>query len=225
MVNYWLSFFISLLFSAKLWANSDSLIHKTWLRNKISFGRSQHIQYPGRSSHVNTLLNKAYYVSLNPINIRGLKPFIGINYEYFFTRAICNTCIKIDPQFVDAKAFHFINFLTIGTGITYEYTFKNKEGKELELMIGASIERYFYRQAYIFQTVDKIKKTTTFVNTHPFYNSYFFKDMIGFRAYNAHNYKVFIQLSGLLLRNERLYYQAINHTFNNFMLGFKVYLK
>lgn len=225
MINYWISFLFIILFNTNLLANSDSISQPNWIRNKIAFGRSQHIQYFGNKNKASTLFNKAYYLSFAPVNLKGFKPFLGISYEYFFTKAACLTCESSNYKNITGESIHFINFSSAGAGFSYELTFKTKKGKEVEMLIGASLERFIFKKAYILQKDQKMSTTTPFVSTNQFYNHYFFKDMIGFRAYNDSNYKVFVQLSGLVLRNERLYYSPINYTFHNFMLGFKVFLK
>jgi hypothetical protein len=208
-------------------AQQDSVKTKSWIRNKISFGRSQHIQYLGNNKtyKANTLFNKSYYMAFAPIQTKGFKPFISLNYEYFITRAACFTCYTINNQIDIKKQLHFINFASLGIGLTKGMRFKYKTTKEIELIIGASLERYLFKKAFIFNDQGDVNRVTPFVSKNSFYNQFFFRDIFGFRVYNSSSYKVFIQLSGLLLRNERLNYAPSRYTFHNFMLGFNVYLK
>jgi hypothetical protein len=222
-----LIFCFLILLSKGLFAQLDSVNQKSWIRNKTAFGRSQHILYFGNNKvyKTNTLFNKAYYASFAPVQIKGFKPFLSLNYEYFITQAICYTCVNADNIFSSKKQLHFINLASLGLGFSQEIKFKNKKGKEFELIFGASIERYLFKRAFIFNQNELLKKATPFVSADSFFNQYFFKDLYGFRVYNSINYKVFIQLSGIMLRNERLRYEPSRYTFHNFMLGFNVFLK
>ena len=220
-------FFFLILVHCSIYGQSDSLKQQSWIRDKISFGRSQHIQYftNNRNYKTNTLFNKAYYTSFSPIQFNGLRPFVSLTYEYFITQAVCYTCNATTDNLSLKKQLHYLNFATVGLGFTQEIKFTNKAGKELELIFGAALERFLFRRSFIFKSNGSVEKATPFINNHPFFNHYFFKDVIGFRAYNSSTYKVFIQLSGLLLRNERLHYAPSRYTFHNFMLGFNVLLK
>lgn len=210
-----------------VFAQEDSLSKNHWIRNKIAFGRSQHIQYLGNNKiqKTYTLFNKSYYASFSPIQFKGFKPFVSLNYEYFFTKAPCYTCTEITLNETNQKELHFINFATLGIGFTQELTFKKRDGKEIQFIFGASIERFLFRRALINYSQDKLVKVTPFEHSNAFYNQYFFKDLYGVRVYQSNKYKVFIQLSGLLLRNERLFYAPSRSKFHNFMLGFNIYLK
>jgi len=208
-------------------AQSDTTLSKKWIRNKIAFGRSQHIQYlnNGNIYKTNTLFNKSYYASFSPIQIKGFKPFVALSYDYFTTYAYCYTCTARKAENKDIKQLHFINFASLGLGFSQEFTVRNKRGKQFEFIFGASIERYLFKRAFILDAQGNIEKVTPFTTSNLFFNQYFFKDLYGFRIYNSQHYKVFVQLSGLLLRNERLNYLPSRYTFHNFMLGFNIYLK
>ena len=216
-----------LLLQLKVVAQEDSLqIRHAWFR-KFSFGRSQHIQYAGQNKKykTNTFFNKSYYAAFSITNYKGLKPFISLNYEYFFARAVCYTCLNESGEYSPAKRIHFINFASLGSGFTKELIFKNKSGKEVEIAIGASLEWYLFKQAYIMDHMHILDKTIPFTTADKFFNAFFFKDMYAVRVYNSTTYKVFLQLSGVLLRNERLSYNPGRYTFHNFMAGFNIVLK
>jgi len=220
-----LIFIFTLFVNHSVSALNDSIKNNYWIRNKISFGRSQHIQYIRGSNKTNTISNKTYYTAFSPLQIRGFKPFVSLNYAYFFTRDVCYTCAAKYDNSLTEKQLHFINFATLGIGFTQEITFKSKSGKERAFIFGASIERFLFKRALIFNQSGDKYSTTPFTSTNKFFNQYFFKDVYGVRVYNANDYKVFLQISGLLLRNERLYYAPSRHNFRNFMLGFNIYLK
>ncbi|HRG59050.1 MAG TPA: hypothetical protein PK323_08825 [Bacteroidia bacterium] len=225
MNHWWLAILIviSTIFSSK--ANTDSLLHKKWIKDKFAIGRSQHIQYFTNDKKTKTFFNKAYNVYFMPVKLKGFKPFIALSYEYFFTKAVCYTCSVPDTVKQIIKPLHFINFSTLGIGISYGFSFKNKKGKDIEFILAASLERFLFRFATIYNVANAVNKATPFVSTNKFFNQYFFKDAIGMRVYQTKNYKVFTQFSGILLRNERLYYAPSNHTFHNFMFGFNVFFK
>lgn len=221
------SLFLLLMLQKHAIAQHDSIKTKSWLRNKISFGRSQHIQYLGNNKayKTNTLFNKSYYTAFAPLQTNGFKAFLSLNYEYFITRAVCYICSTKYHQISTEKQLHFINFASIGIGFIKEIKFKYKTNKEAEFIFGAALERYLFKKAYIFNDDGGIHKVTPFVSSNLFFNQYFFRDVFGWRVYNSNNYKVYLQFSGLLLRNERLHYAPSRYTFHNFMLGFNVYLK
>lgn len=225
MNHWWLVILIviSTIFSSK--ANTDSLLHKKWIKDKFAIGRSQHIQYYTPKNKVKTLLNKSYYVYFMPFNSKGIKPYLDLSYEYFFTKAECYTCTKSDTLKQIIKPLHFIHFATVGVGLSYNFGFKSKKGKHIEFVMAASIERFIFRFSTIYNGSNAVTKARPFLNSHNFYNNYFFKDRIGMRVYQTKNYKVYAQLSGLFLRNERLYYAPSNYTFHNFMFGFNVLFK
>jgi hypothetical protein len=220
-------FFFLILVSCSIYGQSDSLKQQSWIRDKISFGRSQHIQYftNNRNYKTNTLFNKAYYTTFSPIQFKGFRPFVSLTYEYFITQAVCYTCYTTTNNYSIKKQLHYLNFATVGLGFIQEIKFTNKKGKELELIFGAALERFLFKRSFIFKSNGSVEKAIPFISNHQFFNHYFFKDVLGFRVYNANTYKVFIQLSGLLLRNERLHYAPSRYTFHNFMLGFNVFLK
>lgn len=220
-------FFFLMLVHFGIYGQSDSLKQQSWIRDKMSFGRSQHIQYfnNNRSFKPNTLFNKAYYISFSPIQFRGFRPLVSLTYEYFILQATCYTCYTTTNNYSAKKQIHYLNFATFGLGFAKEIKFKNKAGKELELIFGAALERFLFRRSFIFKSNGSVEKAIPFISKHPFFNRYFFKDVLGFRVYNANTHKVFIQLSGLLLRNERLHYAPSRYTFHNFMLGFTIFLK
>lgn len=214
---------ISSIFSAK--ANTDSLLQKRWIKGKFAIGRSQHIQYLSNDKKTKTLFNKAYNVYFMPSQIKGFKPYLALSYEYFFTKSMCYTCLVPDTVKQIIKPLHFIHFATLGLGISYGFSFKNKRGKDLEFFVAASIERFLFRFATIYNVANVVDKATPFVNSNKFFNQYFFKDALGMRVYQTKNYKIYTQFSGILLRNERLYYAPSNHTFHNFMFGFNIFFK
>lgn len=220
-------FIVLILLQFKGAAQEDSLYTRHAWQRKFSFGRSQHIQYLGNNKRykTNTLFNKSYYAAFSIFNYKGLKPFISLSYEYFFTRAICYTCLDEYNLYSTTKRLHFINFASLGSGFTKELIFKNKSGKEIEIVVGASLERYLFKRAYIMDQMNIVAKTTPYTSSNNFFNAFFFKDMYGVRVYNSKTYKVFIQLSGVLLRNERLSYRPSRYTFHNFMMGFNIVLK
>lgn len=221
-----LVYFSFFLYSQLSYAQEDSLKIHPWLRHKISFGRSQHIQYwstyqPNRTS---TLFNKSYYTSFMPINIKGFKPLISLHYEYFITKAPCFTCIEITPDQTNKKFLHFINYASTAIGFTQELKWTTRNGKSIEIIVGARLHRFLFKQAFIYSNEALVSKTKPFTTSHPFFKSYFFNDLFGVRVFNSNQYKVYIQLSGLLLRNDRLYYPPSRHIFHNFMLGFQVFI-
>jgi len=219
--------FIIFFYNVSVHGQSDSIANKNWIRTKISFGRSQHIQYPGNNKayKTNTLFNKSYYTFLSLIQYKGFKPFISFNYEYFITKSVCYTCHQNELNFLSKKQLHFINFASLGLGFTNTVKFKIKSDKVYEIIFGASIERYLFKRAFIYIENTTIEKASPFFSNDLFFNHYFFKDLYGIRVYNVKDYKVFMQVSGVLVRNERLNYQPSRYTFHNFMLGFNVFLK
>lgn len=208
-------------------AQSDTTISKKWIRNKMAFGRSQHIQYLRRGNiyKTNTLFNKSYYTSFSPIQIKGFKAFIALSYDYFITYANCYTCAAEQDKNSFVKQLHFINFATTGIGFSQSFAFKNKHSKQFEFIVGASLERYLFKRAYILDALGNTEKAIPFTTSNKFFNQYFFKDQFGVRIYNSENYKVYFQVSGLILRNERLIYRPSRYTFHNFMLGINIFLK
>lgn len=226
-MKFFAAFCIVIFSQSIVYAQSDSLLTKKWMRDKISFGRSQHIQYLNNNKiyKTNTLFNKSYYASFSPVQFKGFKPFLSLSYEYFITRAVCYTCVENTAISMKEKKMHFINLATLGFGFMQTFQFKNKAGKAFEFIAGASVERILFKRAFIYHENLSAERYTPFQNTHSFFNQYFFKDLYGVRVYNAIHYKVFIQVSGVLLRNERLRYIPSRHTFHNFMLGFNVFLK
>jgi hypothetical protein len=208
-------------------AQSNDVVRKRNFKSNFSFGRSQHIQYLNNNSRHKTftLLNKAYFLNFSPYSYKNLKPFISLNYEYFITQAACYTCVEANFNEVGKKYIHFINFATIGAGFTKELSLKNKKGRALVFVFGASIERYLFKKSLIFNKNAEILGYKPFNSSNKFYNQYFFKDLYGIRILNNKDMQLFFQISGLILRNERLNYAPSKHVFHNFMMGFHIFLK
>ncbi len=216
-----------LLTVSPILAQEDSPIENRKIKERLFFGRSQHVQLQSLSGRnkVFTLLNKAYYAGYSPFHFKGFYPSLLITYEYFAFYAPCYPCKSNRQEAWSGKYFHFLNFGTAGLRISKEFCFKNKKGKEIELVIGLSIERYLFQKTFISNVNSERFSLVPFSQKNSFYSNYFFKDLYGLRIYNSSKYKVTGQLSGVLFRNDRIFYKPSLHDFKNFMMGFNVILK
>lgn len=224
MRKYFLLLVFTALYTANCFAQNDTVPLPKWIKNKISFGRGQHIQHDflGRQNNIRTLLNKAYYVSYSFVDINGFKPFVSLTYEYFLMQSKCYACFPQSDSFNTQKYIHYLHYASVGLGINKTFSVKRKKGKDIGFTVGVSLERFLLRQALLFKNGKHISSSKALENSDPFFNQFYLKDSYGARIYSSQKHKVYLLFSGVLLRNERLFYKASQTTFHNFIMGFRV---
>ena len=218
-----LLFFIA-FYTSTCVAQNDTVPLPKWIKNKISFGRGQHIQHDFLARHHNTrtLLNKAYYASYSFADISGFKPFVSLTYEYFLMQSNCYDCFPQIDSLNKQKYIHYLHYASVGLGVNKTFSVKRKNGKNIGFTVGVSLEHFLFRQAMVFKNSKHLSSSKALENTDPFFNQFYFKDSYGVRIYASQKYKVYILFSGVLLRNERLFYKPSQTTFHNFIMGFRV---
>lgn len=208
------------------WGNDEK---KKWISERISISRSNHYQYLGnyyKGSSVFSILNKAWCLSFAPLTYKGFKVFADINYEYFWVYGKYFPSVSTHLPVQTHKGIHFINYCSAGAGISKEIRVKNSKGKEFEFIVGAGLERYLFKSAYFTNSnIFPVKVEKPFSGSNTFYNQYFFRDFYGLRVYQHEQFKIHLLLSGVILRNERMYYAPANHYFHNVMLGVNLAFK
>jgi hypothetical protein len=204
-----------------------------WYIDKFQLLYAKHI-YPNQGFRLklkmgggakNILLNQVLTFGITPFELKGFKPLISLTAEHHSFTAGCLSCIGFDGTSSYGRVFqHSIFLYTAGLGLIKEFKFIVLK-KEFQINVGFGIERFIYDNANIYANGKLFYKTKFTNSTNPFYNEYFYKDMLEIRIVKTKDYKLFWTFNGIKYRNNnRANYQPFESSLSSLITGLKIVL-